>query len=104
MSYYFEVISVLGKRIYTTEFYWQLISRFKHPIIKDYEEEVKETLRNADEIRQSKTDSSVHLYYKKFGKYFLCVLIKNLNDEGFIVTAYLSNNVKKGEIIWKKKF
>jgi len=104
MSYYFEVISVLGKKIHTTKFYWYLICRFKHPVIKEYEEEVKETLRDADKVRISRIDNSVHLYYKKFGKYFLCVLIKNLNDEGFIVTAYLSNNVKKGEIIWRKKF
>ncbi len=99
---YFEVESVLGKRIRTTKEHWKLISEVKHPIIKDYEKEVKETLINPDEIRQSKKDTSVYLYYKRLPKYFVCVLVKHLNSEGFIITAYLADKIKKGDIVWKK--
>lgn len=38
---HFEVKSILGKEIRTTEEYWRLISEVKHPIIRRYEEEVK---------------------------------------------------------------
>ena len=99
---YFEVRSVLGVKVRTTEDHWKFISEEKHPIIKDYEEEVRETLRNPEEIRKSRRDERVHLYYKKLGKYYICVLVKHLNGEGFIITAYLADKMKKGEIIWKK--
>lgn len=51
---YFEVESVLGKRIRTTREHWKLISEMKHPIIKGHEKEVKETVSDPDEIRRSK--------------------------------------------------
>jgi len=38
----FEVKSILGKKIRTTEEYWKLISEVKHPLVKRYEAEVKE--------------------------------------------------------------
>jgi len=100
---YFEVVSVLGKKIRTTKEHWKLISEIKHPIIKEHEKEVKETLAEPDEIRQSRKDLSVFLYYRKSEKYFVCVLVKHLNSEGFIITAYLADKIKKGNTIWKKE-
>ena len=99
----FEVKSILGKKIRTTEEYWNLISEVKHPIIRRYEEEVKETIKNPDEVRRSKKDSSVFLYYKKYGNLFICVLVRHLNNERFIITAYIADKMKKGEVIWQKK-
>lgn len=99
----FEVQSVLGKRIRTTEGYWNIISEGKHPIIKKYEKEVKETLENPDEIRKSKKDPSVFLYYKKYKAWFVCVLVRHLNNEGYIITAYVADKIKKGDIIWQRK-
>lgn len=100
---YFEVESVLGKKIRTTREHWKLISEIKHPIIKGREKEVKETVSDPDEIRRSKKDRSVYLYYRKLSKYFVCVLVKHLNSEGFIITAYLADKIKKGDTIWKKR-
>lgn len=100
---YFEVESVLGKRIRTTREHWKLISEIKHPIIKGHEKEVKETISDPDEVRQSKKDGSVYLYYRKLSKYFVCVLVKHLNSEGFIITAYLADKIKKGDVIWKTR-
>ncbi len=67
---YFKVKSVLGVEVRTTEDHWKFISEEKHPIIKDYEEEVKDTLTNPEEIRKSRRDERVYLYYKKSGKYY----------------------------------
>jgi len=72
--------------------------------MRKYESEVKETLIEPDEIRKSKKDLSVYLYYRKYEEHFVCVLVKHLNGEGFIITAYLSDNVKKGDTIWKRKY
>ncbi|HJH25336.1 MAG TPA: hypothetical protein C5S37_00870 [Methanophagales archaeon] len=99
----FEVKSILGKEIRTTEEYWKLISEVKHPIIRRYEEEVNETIKNPDEVRRSKKDFSVFLYYKKYGNLFICVLVRHLNNEGYIITAYIADKMKKGDVIWQKK-
>ncbi len=58
----FKVKTPLGVTVRTTEEYWKLITEFKHPIIKKYEKEVKETLKEPDEIRKSRTDETVFLY------------------------------------------
>jgi len=34
---------------------------------------------------------------------YLLVAIKTLNREGFIVTAFFTDRVKKGGFVWKKK-
>jgi len=103
MKPYFTVKSRLNKTIRTTKDYWNTIVELKHPIMKKYEKETKETLREPDEVRRSRKDPAVHLYYRRYDKYFVCVLAKHLNGEGFIITAYLSNNVKKGDIVWRKR-
>jgi len=66
------------------------------------EKEVQEALKNADEVRRSRIDSTVHLYYRKKGEYHICAVAKHLNDEGFLITAYTTKAMKVGEVIWKK--
>ena len=60
---YFEITSKLDKRVYVTKSRWDLIIKTKHLEIKSKEKEIKETLTIPDEIRLSKSDSSVYLYY-----------------------------------------
>ena len=66
------------------------------------EKEVQEVLEKANEIRRSRIDSSVHLYYKKAREHYICAVVKHLNDEGFLITAYFTKAMKIGEVIWKK--
>ena len=100
---YFEVKSKLDKRVYVTKTRWSLIIKTKHLEIKGKEKEVKETLSNSDEIRQSKRDDSVYLYYKPYGKLSLSVVVKHKNGEGFIITAYYTDRIKEGNQIYKAK-
>ena len=100
---YFAVISKDGKKISTTKRYWDLIVTWKHPAMKGKEGLVKETLTDPDEIRVSKSDKKVQMYYKKQGDAFVCVVVKLKNSEGFIITTYMTNIVKEGRIIWNKK-
>ena len=99
---YFEVISSFNKKIRTTRSHWELITKIKHPEIEGKEEAVKECLRSPVEIRKSSEDSEVLLHYKEEGSYFLCVVVRHLNGEGFIITAYITDKIKEGEIVWKK--
>ncbi|MCS7163901.1 MAG: PBECR2 nuclease fold domain-containing protein [Thermodesulfovibrio sp.] len=81
-----------------------------HPEMENQIEKIKETLLNPDIIIKSKTDSQVELFYKHYfvtpvTEKYMCVVVKvssNLNDL-FIITAYFTDSVKKGELIWQKK-
>ena len=48
-------------------------------------EDVKRTLSDPDEVRQSKSDAGVLLLYRTDEKRRLCVVARRLNGEGFLV-------------------
>jgi len=99
-SVYFEVETPFGVKIRTTENYWRKIITIKHPIIAKYEKQVKESLKKPTEIRKSKQDPSVHLYYKDMGKIYVCTVCDHLDDKsGYIITAYLTKRIREGERI-----
>jgi len=98
---YFEITTPLGIKIRTTKQYWDYLINIKHRVMKGKEKIVKETLSNPDEIRKSKTDEDVFLYYKKIDKLY-CVVAKHEEKGGFLITAYLTDKVKEGERIWIK--
>jgi hypothetical protein len=66
------------------------------------EEEVQDTLSKANQVRRSKSAPDVYLYYKKTGKRYQCVVVKHLNGDGFVITAYVTDNIKEGEMIWTR--
>ena len=95
---YFEVETPLGVKIRTTKDYWKKIVTIKHPIIAKYEAKVKESLKKPAEIRRSKQDSSVHLYYKNIGNIYVCTVCDHLDKKnGYIITAYLTKRIREGE-------
>jgi hypothetical protein len=46
-------------------------------------------------------DEKVFLYYKLQDKLY-CVVARHEGTEGFLITAYPTDKVKEGEIIWTK--
>ncbi|MFQ5456647.1 MAG: DUF4258 domain-containing protein [Nitrospirota bacterium] len=100
MRYYLDVLSKLGKRIRTTKRYWEYIAE-KHESIKGLEHEVKRTLEEPEYVRLSKEDKDVYLYYSRYNNYYLCVVCRHLNGDGFVITAYLTDKIKKGDgVLW----
>ena len=100
---YFQVETLDGIIIRTTKEYWQRIVTTKHPSIIKYEEQVKETLKDPDQMRKSQQDSRVRLYYKSIGKLYVCVVTDHVTaKEGYIITAYLTDRIKEGEQIYVK--
>jgi hypothetical protein len=62
---------------------------------------VKQTLSDPEEIRESKTDPLVYLFYKNFDRRY-CVVVKIENGSGFLITAYPVDAIKEGTMVWKK--
>ncbi len=102
MEIYFEVKTILGKIVRTTKSHWELITKLKHPEIEGKEAEAKKCLSDPVEVRRSSEDRDVYLYYSPFEKYYLCVVARHLNGDGFIITAYITDKIKEGENVWKR--
>ncbi len=79
-----------------------------HPEMAGQFERITETLAQPDRIVRSQTDRAVDLFYKEYrstpvSRKFLCVIVKGATDDPFIITAYYTDTVKRGEILWEKK-
>ncbi|NBU98914.1 MAG: hypothetical protein EBS19_12025 [Spirochaetia bacterium] len=101
MDFIFQIDTILGFSVRTTRDYWDKIC-LKHPELIDRLEEVKKVLKEPMEIRKSKTDELIFLFYMETGKYWLSVVAKKENDIGFLVTAYFTDKIKEGERVWPK--
>jgi len=79
----------------------------EHPEMCGQEKKLAETLLEPETIVQSQSDDTVklfHRFYKRLsiGDKYLCVVVKYLEGSSFIITAYFTDKVKTGEILWKK--
>ncbi len=102
----FKILSKMGRAVSLDEDRWGHL--LEHPEMKNQLDRIKETVTNPDEVRESVHDPSVLLFYKLYeetpvAQKYLLVAIKTLNREGFIVTAFFTDSVKKGGVVWKKK-
>jgi hypothetical protein len=102
-DFLFDVPTPLGFRVRVTRAYWELITTIKHPVMAGHEEDVEETLRNPDEIRLSRRDPQVYLFYKSksIGRW-VCAVTKRMDVEGFLITTYPTDAIKEGERIWPR--
>jgi hypothetical protein len=64
---------------------------------------IESVLATPDEVRRSRKDQAVYLFYKleRDGRW-LCAVVKRLNGDGFLITAYPTDAIKEGEPIWPK--
>jgi hypothetical protein len=98
-----EVSTPLGFRVRVTRAYWEVIITIKHPVMAERQADVQVALASPDEIRQSKSDADVLLFYKRTGAHrWVCAVARRLNSDGFLITAYPTDVVKEGERIWPK--
>lgn len=99
----FEVMTPLGFRVRVTHAYWKLITEIKHPVMAGREDDVQKALEDPDEIRKSKSDEDVYLFYKsEREKRWLCAVSKQTGNEGFLITTYPTDAIKEGIQVWHK--
>ena len=95
-----------GKRIRLTE--ERLAHILEHPEMKDVEPRIEQTLAQPERVMESLSDPQARLYYRyyvstRIGNKHLCVVVKMLEADAFVVTAYLTDKVKKGRQLWPRK-
>lgn len=100
----FEVQTPLGFIVRVTVTYWQFIVSVKHPVMAGREADVQDTLRDPCEIRRSRSDPSVYLFYglECRGRR-VCAVVRQIDEEvGFLITTYPTDAVKEGTRIWSR--
>ena len=99
----FEVSTPVEFLVRVTNSYWDLIVTVKHPIMKGREKQVQDLFENPDEIRLSRRDAQVYLFYKlESSNRWTCGVVKRLNGNGFLITTYPTDAIKEGKQIWHK--
>ena len=98
----FEVSTPLGFAVHCTRVYWQFIVSEKHPVLAGRDAEVRATLSDPDEIRRSRRDPHVFLFYRGKEPRWLCAVVRRGDGAGFLITAYPTDAVKAGERIWTR--
>jgi hypothetical protein len=77
-----------------------------HPEMVEMESQIADTLKNPQLVRKSRSDDSAELFYRSYtqlaiGEKWLCIVVKYLPDDAFIVTAYFTDKPKKGDDLWQ---
>jgi len=73
----------------------------KHPAMVAREASVRLALESPDEIRQSRSDPRVLLFYKaEEDRRWVCAVARQGRDTAFLVTAYPTDAIKEGVRIW----
>ena len=99
----FEAHTPLGFTVRVTRSYWEIITTIKHPIMAGCQEEVRAVLETPEEIRRSKNDDNVYLFYRsRRNRRWVCAVSKQQGRTGFLITAYPTDAIKEGEKIWPK--
>ena len=85
----------------------QLHLQTAHPEMTDAIPRIAETLASPDNVIRSRTDETAELFYRYYQSTpvtskFLCTVVKVLEDDNFIITAYYTDTIKQGERLWEK--
>ncbi len=97
----FEILSPIACNVRGHFYHWCYICT-KHPEIADLLDQVKLAISEPELIAVSKADEKVYLCYIRNARYWLCAVCKRLNGEGFLITAYITDRIKEGKLIWQK--
>jgi len=98
----FEASTPLGFIVSVKAEQWEKIVTFKHPVMSGRERDVQRTLESPEEVRRSRKDPAVYLFYRtERSKRWLCAVAKKLQETGFLITAYVTDSVKIGESVWR---
>jgi hypothetical protein len=77
----------------------------EHPEMSGMGAEIERVLIAPQTVCRSRSDDAVRLFYEFYaqtivGGKWLCVVVKYLEDDAFVVTAYLTDKPKTGDTLW----
>ena len=101
-----ELADYQGRPVRLTAERWRHI--LDHPELSDMEAAIELAVREPQMVVRSRTDPSTWLYYRHepktvVGGKWLCVVIKYMDADAFVLTAYLTDRPKKGDVVWRSE-
>jgi hypothetical protein len=98
-----DATTPLGFRVTVVRSAWEVIVTLKHPDMLGREKDVELALAEPDEVRFSVSRRSTLLFYRSSGQgTWVVAVTKRDGREGYLVTAYESQNIKSGGVAWQK--
>lgn len=96
----FEIVSKLGKKVRLTEIQWTHI-KYKHIELDNQISKMISALQEPDFVYYSPLEENYH-YVKLFketpiSEKYLLIIIKHLNQEGFVITGFFVSEIKRKE-------
>jgi len=79
-----------------------------HPEMSGQIDKIQNTLLNPDMIVRSRTDPEVELFYRHYDttpvtEKYLCVVVKVAAGDFLAITAYFTDSIKRGDVLWQRK-
>jgi hypothetical protein len=95
-----------GRSVRLTDERWRHVE--EHPEMRGLQQALAETLLEPEIVVESASDPEATLHYRFYrhtvvGGKHLCVVVKNRGDDAYVVTAYLTDRVKKGIVLWRRE-
>ncbi len=80
----------------------------EHPEMAKLEGAIGDTLSHPERVVESLSDPQARLYYRfyigtRVGDKWLCVVVKVIGEDAFVLTAYLTDRIKGGVQIWPRE-
>ena len=77
----------------------------EHPEMQEWVERIPEVLARPERVVRSRFDPESELFYvwearTLVGAKYFCVVVAVKPDDAFVLTAYLTDAVMKGEVLW----
>lgn len=78
-----------------------------HPEMAEWISQIGDVLTQPEWVIQSRSDSEVELFYvwqaqTRVGGKYLCVVVVGKEDDAFVLTSYLTDALKKGQVVWPR--
>lgn len=77
----------------------------EHPEMRGMTNAIGFVLAEPEHVRASQSDADARLYYRflratSVGDKYVCIVVKVTDGDAFVVTAYLTDTVKRGHQLW----
>ncbi len=101
------IVDYLNRKVRLTEERKIHIMEY-HPELKDQMDLITEVLADPEKVVESRSDESIELFYRYYtnaavGEKYLCIVVKVLENDYFIVTVYFNDKIKVGNVLREKK-
>lgn len=105
LSLVWERVAYNGKRIRLTDVQKRHIDFF-HPEALKKDEMLMETIETPDIVTiGGRSDTRIlYRFYETtaVSSKYLAVVVKELNQEGFILTSYLTDRIRRRRVVWRR--